>query len=895
MRTLRSWLWRLVGLFHKKPRNLEIAAELESHLQLHIDDNLRAGLTPQEARRRAVLALGGVEQTKEAYRDRRGFPVLEALSQDVRFGLRMVRKNPGFTVVVVLTLALGIGANTAVFSMVDSMLLRPLPVKDSTEMIVPYIQQKGNSLRRSFSVPDYRDIENAGASVFSGLTAQRELVDGLSLNGKADRVLDLYVTGNFFSILGIKPALGRLLLESEGERVLADPVIVLGYTYWKTRFGGDPNIIGQKVSVDGQPITVVGVAPEGFYGVNPWGNIQGYLPLGMAPISGVDSNDFITNRRYRLVTVLGRLRPGVSLRQAQSFLSVIAERLSKDHPTEDAGLRLALFPELSSRFGDPRTGTLTLVSGVFLGLASVVFLVSCFNVVNILNAHSRTRRSEIAVRAALGAGRNRLIRQLITEGALLAVGGVIVGIILSSWVCSSARSVNVRTELPLRLDFSFDWRVFIYAFASTLVMGAIVGIAPAIRVSRENLHATLHGAGPGISQKNNRARGALVVAQVAGSMLLLVVAGLFTRSLFGAEHANLGFDPKNVVNFTMDPLLVGYHRAQSIEFFKSLVDRLRVLPGVVSVSTAYSSPMGYITIEDALTISDYQSPVGLPPIVQYNPISPNYFETMHIAMREGRSFTGADDDNASHVAIINEAFARQYWPSQDPIARTFKMAGDPQHIVKVVGVVADVRYRDIVGPVAPYFYIPFLQRPWDDSWETVHIRTTRSPESMIAELQRTLPSFAPGQPVWDVENMNEALYTLPGLLTFQAGAGVAALLGTLGLILTIIGLYGVISYDASTRTHEIGIRMALGAQRRDVLRLVLEQGAKLALIGAVLGLTAALALTRLMRGLLYGISATDPATFAGVAILLVVVALLACYIPTRRAMRVDPLVALRHE
>jgi predicted permease len=378
-------------------------------------------------------------------------------------------------------------------------------------------------------------------------------------------------------------------------------------------------------------------------------------------------------------------------------------------------------------------------------------------------------------------------------------------------------------------------------------------------------------------------------------MLLLVVAGLFTRSLFGAEHANLGFDPKNVVNFTMDPLLVGYHRAQSIELFKSLVDRLRVLPGVVSVSTAYSSPMGYITIEDALTISDYQSPVGLPPIVQYNPISPNYFETMHIAMREGRSFTGADDDNASHVAIINEAFARQYWPVQDPIGRTFKMASDPQHIVKVVGVVADVRYRDIVGPVAPYFYIPFLQRTWDDSWETVHIRTARSPESMIPELQRTLASFAPGQPVWDVESMNEALYTLPGLLTFQAGAGVAALLGTLGLILTIIGLYGVISYDASTRTHEIGIRMALGAQRRDVLRLVLEQGAKLALIGAVLGLTAALALTRLMRGLLYGISATDPATFAGVAILLVGVALLACYIPTRRAMRVDPLVALRHE
>jgi predicted permease len=378
--------------------------------------------------------------------------------------------------------------------------------------------------------------------------------------------------------------------------------------------------------------------------------------------------------------------------------------------------------------------------------------------------------------------------------------------------------------------------------------------------------------------------------------VVLVVAGLFTRSLSQAERINLGFDPNYVVNFTMDPLLTGYHRAQGTEFFKNLLDRLRALPGVASVSTAYSAPMSYMITGDALTISGYETPPGQPrPVAHYNIISSNYFETMHIALRNGRAFTDADDDRTVHVAIVSEAFVRRYWPDQDPIGRTFKMASDSQHVLKVVGVAADVRYRGITGPVTPYFYIPFAQRTWDDSWQTVHIRTNQSPKSIVPELERVLASFAPGQPVWDIETMNQALYTLQGLLIFQVGAGLAALLGTVGLILTIVGVYGVVSYDTSRRTHEIGIRMALGAQRRDVLRLVLEQGAKLALFGVAIGIVAALALTRLMRGLLYGVSPTDPATFAGVASLLISVALLACYIPARRAMRVDPAIALRHE
>ena len=895
MRRMRAWCMRFAALFRKEHHDRELAEELESHLQMRIEDNLRAGMEPEEARRQALIKLGGIDQAKEKYRDRRGIPLFDALLQDVRYGLRILRKNPGFASVVILTLALGIGPNTAIFSMVNSMLLRPLPVADPTRIVEPFIQQRGSSLQQEFSVPDYRDIESESSDAFSGFMAQRELVDGLGLNGKAERVMDLYVTGNFFSLLGIKPALGRFILPSEGERVLADPVMVLSYSYWKTRFGGDPDIVGKIVSIDGQPVTVVGVAPEGFFGVSAWANIQGYLPLGMAPISGADPNDFMTDRGYRAVTILGRLRPGTNLRQAEASLTVTAERLSKDHATEDAGLRLPLFPEPSTRLGDPRTGTPLLVSGLFFGLAALVLLLACMNLANILMMHATVRQREMAVRSALGAGRGRLIRQLLTEGALLALASGFAGITLGWLASSAASSVHVETDLPLRLDFSFDWRVLTYALVSTLIVGVIVGVAPAIQVSRGNLSSILHESGRSTTGSGERVRSALVVAQVGGSLMLLIVAGLFTHSLSQAERSNLGFDPNYVINFTMDPLLTGSHRSQGTSYIKNLLDRLRVSPGVVSATTAFSAPMSYMTIGDALTISGYERPSGQPPPrVRYNMISSDYFETMRIVLTKGRSFTDADDDSADHVAIVNEAFAKRYWPGQDPIGRTFKMASDPQHTARVIGVAADVRYQDVTSPIDPYFYVPFLQRAWDDSWETVQIRTARSPETMIPELEHVLASIAPGQPVWDVQTMNQALYTLPGLLIFQAGAGLAAFLGAIGLILTIVGVYGVNSYAASQKTREIGIRMALGARPAEIRKMILRRGILTVCMGLIVGLAAAFAAARVIGRFLI-VPPTDPPTYLIVSVVLALVALVACYIPARRAMRVDPMVALRHE
>jgi len=895
VRRLRAWCLRFAALFHKEQQDCELAEELESHLQMHIEDYLRSGMSPAEAHRRAVIKLGGVEQVKEQYREQRSIAWLETLQQDVRYGLRLVRKNPGLTTVVILTLALGIGPNTAVFSIVNSMLLRPLPVTNPSQIVVPFVWQKGDSLQREFSVLDYRDIESGTAEAFSGFVGQRELVDGLSVNGKAERVMDLYVTGNFFSILGIKPALGRFILPSEGDKALADSVMVLGYSYWKTRFGGDPDIVGMMVSVDGQPITVVGVAPEGFYGVNPWANVEGYLPLGMAPISGVDANDFMTDRGYRAVSLLGRVRDGVSLREAATSLSVEAARLSRDHATEDADLRLLLFRETSTRLGDPRTGTLPLVSAIFFGLAGLVLLLACSNVANILLVHATVRAGEMAVRAALGATRVRLIRQLLIEGALLALGGGIAGIAIGWLASAAASSVNVETDLPLRLDFSFDWRVLAYAFVCTLIVAAVVGIVPAIQVSRRKLISILQGSGRANTGTGNRIRSALAAAQVAGSMMVLIVAGLFTHSLSQAQRTSLGFEPKYVLNFTMDPLMAGYHRAQGSSFFKNLLERLRVLPGVQSASTAFSAPMSYMTIGDSLTISGYEPPAGQPrPRARYNTISSNYFETMRIAVLEGRVFTDADDENADRVAMVNDAFVKHYWPGQDPIGRTFEMTSAAHQSIRVVGVAADVRYEGIAGPVAPYIYIPFLQRPWDDSWQIIQIRTARSPESMIPEVERFLASFAPDQPVWDVQTMNQALYTLPGLLVFQAGAGLAACLGIIGLILTIVGVYGINSYAVTQKTREIGIRMALGARPDDIWKMILRRGIFIVFIGLIVGLVAALVAARLIGRFLI-VTPTDAATYLTVSALMTLVTLAACYIPARQAMRVDPAEALRHE
>jgi predicted permease len=819
---------------------------------------------------------------------------METLLQDIRYGTRMLMKNPGFLIVAVITLALGIGANTAIFSMVDAFLLRPLPVADPAQITVLAFQQKQGNFLTQFSIADYRDIQNQTTEVFSDVFAYQFGLDGLSVDGKADRVMTNYVSGNYFSALGLKPALGRFILPSEGDVPGADPVMVLGYSYWQTRFGGDPGIVGRKVSVDGKPITIVGVAPKGFVGVYPILSVQGYLPMGMAIIAG-NPSDFMTNRQIRNVPILARLRPGVNVRQAQSVLAVVSRRLAQEYPEAHKDLSVAAFPELRARPNPDPNNTVLVVGSLFLGLSVMVLLLACVNVANILLVRATVREREMAIRAALGAARIRLIRQLLTESILLALLGGVAGVLLGYWGSSALGSINVQTDLPVHFDFGFDWRVFGFATAAALLTGIIVGIVPAVRASRGNLSAILHEGGRGVVGGKNRLRSTLVVVQVAGSLMLLIIAGLFTRSLAQAQRSDLGFKPDHVLNLIMDPNEIGYNQAQTRDFYKNLLQRVRALPGVASASTANATPMGYYNNFDSLNIQGYQPPPGQPaPVSLYNTVSTDYFQTMGIPLLRGRTFTEADDENTQYVAIVSEAMAKQYWPDKDPMGRQFQMSTDPTHSLVVIGVAKDIRFNGLTGPFSPMFYAPFLQHQTANSLQTLQLRTAGAPEMMIPETERAIEALAPQLPVFDVQTMSQALNTLNGLLFYKIGAVLAALLGMLGLILAIVGVYGVVSYAAAQKTHEIGVRMALGAQPADILKMVFREGLVIVGIGLVVGIGGALAAGQVVGSFLT-VSARDPVTYAIVTATLLIVALSACFIPARRAMRVDPMVALRFE
>jgi predicted permease len=816
------------------------------------------------------------------------------LWQDLHYALRILAKSPGFAVIAIITLALGIGANTALFSVVDGFLLRPLPVKDPGQITVLARQQKNEILSQYLSYPEYQDLRQQGASAFSDMLAYRLGLDGLSVNGHADRILTSYVTGNYFTMLGLKPFLGRLILPSEGQTAGADPVIVLGYDYWKTHFGSDPGVVGKSVSVDGHAFTIVGVAPESFHGLNSIVDMQGYIPMGMYTIEGT-KNDFMANWNDSGFIVFGRLKLSASLQEAQSTLNVIAHRLAEEHPQDEKGLALSVVPELLARPVVIPGNRLLVVSALFMALAALVLLLACFNVANLLLVRATVRQREMAIRAALGGTRTRLIRQLLTESLLLAFLGGVAGILVGEWGSAAIGSINFHMDLPLLLNFGFDWRVFTFALIAAALTGIIVGVVPAIRASRSDLNEVLHEGGRGVAGAHQKLRSGLVIAEIAGSLVLLIVAALFTRSLQDAQKMDLGFDPQGVLNLTMDPNEVGYSDAQGKQFYKQVLDRVRALPGVESASLALSVPMGETFTSTTIKVPGYTPPPGQPqPTVWNNVVSPEYFATMRMPLLRGRAFTDADDEKAARVAIVNEAMAARFWPHEDVIGMTFSAAEDPSKTFHIVGVVKNSHYLSIFEqPHTPYFYLPLAQNY--DSIETLQVRTAANPGSMAPEVQKEIAGIAPTLPVFDVQTMNEALGSVQGFLVFRLGALLAATLGLLGLALVLVGVYGVVSYAASQRTHEIGIRMALGAQPSQIRKLVFRQGIVLVISGLFVGLLGALAASRVVGNFLVGVSAVDPLIFAGVALLLAVITLAACYVPARRAMKVDPMIALRYE
>jgi len=826
---------------------------------------------------------------------------MTGLIQDVRYAMRQLRKSPGFFFIVVLTLGLGIGANTAIFSMVDWLVLRSLPIKDPKQMNVLAFARSGANSETQFAYPEFLELQKQTQDVFSGvapfifggLAGEQNSQSGLTAGGVTKPVQTAYVGGDFFSLLGITPATGRFILSTEGKAAGADPVVVLSYDYWQTRFGGDPATVGKAVLINGHPVTVIGVARKGFLGPTPLLNIQAYLPLSMFLIESGVATDFLGNPSARSMIALARVKPGVNLRQMQSELAVVGKRLLKQYP-RDRGIGDLYADPLRPPGIISGTSPFPKLAALFLTLAGLVLALACVNVANLFLVRAGARQREMAVRAALGAGSGRLVRQLLTESLVLAAIGCGLGIAIGMSGARMLGSVSPQSELPIVFDFEFNWHVFVYAFAAAVATAAFVVIVPAVRVWRGNLREVLHEGGRTSTGGRQRLRGVLVAAQVGGSLTLLIVAGLFVRSLRGVQNNDLGFDPANVLNVTLDPNEIGYTEAQGRLFYRAMLERTRALPGVQSASLASVVPLSDSVQGSDLVIPGYTTSSNQEaPHAESDAVSTDYFITMRIALNRGRDFTDSDNENSPRVAVINQAMADRYWPGQEVLGKSFALSSDPKHPATIVGVVKNTRMSQLYGAFEPIFYLPVAQSY--ASTETLQILSERSTQDLVGGVREIAQSLAPAIPVYGVRTMTVALHGGNGLLFFEVGAGLAAALGFLGLILAVVGVYGVMSYAVSQRTQEIGIRMALGAQRRDILRMIGGQGFVIVASGLALGVVAALAAGRLVSDFLVGIGPSDPLTYAGVSLLLATIACLATYIPTRRATKVDPLVALRYE
>jgi predicted permease len=825
------------------------------------------------------------------------------MRQDLAYAVRQLRRTPGFTLLVILTVALGIGANTAVFSLINGF-LRPLPVRDADQIVVVAARIKGDEtgFRYRFSFPAIQDLRRHGAAAFSDVFGFEVGLAGLGVDGKTNEFLYSDVTGNFFSALGLKPEAGRLFVPGEGEQPGGEALLVLGYGLWQQRFGGSPSAIGRQVRIDGQPARIIGVAPRNFHGAYAGADMQGYILLNFSAARRFwdTPSRLFTSRTTRAFTVLARLKPGVSPAQAQSAMDLVMTRLAEEHPATDRDITARIIPETLARPIPLRllTDLLPRVRFFVLLLSAMVLLLACMNVANLMLVRASARQRELAIRAALGSGRGRLIRQLLTESALLGFVGAGAGLLVGKWGRDAfASSIDLATDFPTLLDFSFDWRVFTYALMAATATGILIGLWPALRASHTDSTAVLHGGrsdgGSGGRPGSHRLRNVLAMAQVAGSLVLLIVAGIFVRSLRQAERVDLGFNPDGVLNVRMDPRHAGYDQRRSDDFYRELDRRLKKLPTVQSVSMAFSSPLGYISDAASVFIEGRRVDENQPPMVGYNTVSERYFETMQIPLLEGRAFAETDVATAPPVAIVNQTMAARFWPGENAIGKRFHTARSDGPLRQVVGIARDSKYLAVAESSLPYYYIPLTQTGF--SLRVVHLRSTTAPERLAPIVEQQIRAIDPDIPIADLQSLRQSLGGVGGMLLYRIGARQASALGGLGLLLAVIGIYGVVSYGASQRTHEIGIRLALGAQPGDIRRLVLRHGALLVLVGLGAGLAGALALSRLMGRVVLLVSATDPLTYIGVTGLLAAIALWACYVPARRAMRVDPLTALRHE
>jgi len=807
--------------------------------------------------------------------------------QDIRYGARMLIKSPSFTIVAVIALALGIGANTAIFSVVNGVLLRPLPFHDPDQLMALWEsstihgQQRGSVSYPNFS--DWRDQNH----VFQYMSAYNNNDFTMTGRGESVRLQVAAVNADLFPLLGATPMLGRTFLPEEDKPGDNGRVVILSQPTFQKYFNSDPNVVGQSVVFDGKTFTIVGVMPRSFD--FPIQN----LPVDVWTTVAVnrEGKEPITDQRgAHFINVIGRLKPGVSREQAQAEMTTIGSRLEQQYPDKNLHRTVAVEPMLDSLVGDIRPALL-----ILLGAVGCVLLIACANVANLLLARAMTRHKEMAIRSALGASRARVVRQLLTESLLLSLLGGGIGLVLALWWSDLLIKLG-KEDIPRALQIGMDWRVLGFTLGVSMLTGIVFGLVPALQSSRTELTESLKEGGRGSTEGGRgRVRSFLIVAELGIAVVLLVGAGLLIQSLWRLRQVNTGMDPKNVLTFVVGVPEVKYETSKQAQFFRDLINRTQALPGVTSASAIIPLPLSGDRYGISFQIEGRPVAKGEEPSADFFGVHSNYFKTMGIHLLQGRDFSERDDKKAPAVIIVNQAFANKYFPGEDAIGKHIKPGistdEDKPVMREIIGVVADVKNRNLSTEMRPGYFLPVTQMPFTQM--TVVVKTSGDPHALIAAVRREVAQMDPEIPAYSIKTMEE--YIAATVATPRFNTTLLAIFAAVALVLTVVGLYGVMSYSVAQRTNEIGIRMALGAQTKDVLRLIVSQGLTLLVIGLGVGLLGAFAATRLLASLLFGVKTKDPVTFAVVALVLTVIALVACYIPARRAARVDPLEALRHD
>jgi predicted permease len=886
MRTLRAIFFRLTGYFLQQRHEREFDEELASHLQMHIDDGVRSGLSHDEARRQALLRLGGTEQVRQAHRESRGMPRLESYPRDLRDALRTLVRRPSVTLIAIVSIGLGVGANATIFSMVSRLLLRPAPFGDPSMLLSLHIAQRGENCCNSFSLPNYNDLREQATS-FSGVSAYYDLIPAsISGNGEPERTWGQGVTPNFFDVLQLPMVFGRGFASNEDHA----PVVVLSARFWQRRLNSDPNIIGETVRLSGHPFTVIGIAPASFHSVDQILDMEFWVPLGLMPRLVPDPPS-LDDRNYHWLDVFGRLKPGVSRHQVMAQLSALAQRVALNHPESDKGNSF-VFEQAGSLPPRQRDAVL-----IFLSILSLVVLlllaIAGANVANLLFVQAAARQREFAVHLALGASRGRLRRKLLMESMLLGMGGGLLGVILSVWATRALSALHLPAPVPLDVRIHEDWRTLAYAFALSVTAGLALGLAPAWAASRLAMANALKG-GDALGRSGRRftLRNALVVAQIAMSATSLLIAGLFLHSLQSATSIDIGFRPRGLVLLSVDPRLNGYTTAQTTRFLAQLRQQAAALPGADAAVCTDVALLSGGNRSDGFTVVGGSGNGNASATAELYMATSGFFDTLGIPRLAGRDF-GSERAEGPKVAVVNQAFVDHLFGGSNPIGQRVT-GGNATY--EIIGVVGNAKARTLGEETRPILYRSFDQSIASDPslrGYTLIVHTPGNPAALLAPLRRNVYALDPAMAIYDEETMDEHIrsaYFLPGLAATLFGV-----FGFMGVVLATTGLYGVMSYSIARRTHEIGIRMALGARSGAVELLFLRQGIVLTVTGIALGWPAAWMISRLVRSFLYSVQPHDALTFAAVPILLTAVALLACWIPARRASLVDPAETLRAE